>query len=170
MPSQLEGRFRCLHLLHYSFVPNERRPSEAHLACIYLGSYNLRQVICVPSATELAFVENFDCVFIFAQVWERETLAFCMKPSVAMSSRWFALSGRLALKGCLGSHCVSQLIRGEGRDGLAPHTERQTQSKQWEGPGKTRPASDKAQQIRADHNKAKRSSQSSAARRQRLCL
>lgn len=80
--------------------------------------------------TELAFVENFDYVFMFAQVWKRETLAICMKPPVVMSSRWFVLSGRLALKGCLGSHCVSQLIRGEGRDGLTPHTERQTQSKQ----------------------------------------
>lgn len=52
-----------------------------------------------------------------AQVWKEET------PAVVMSDRWFALSGVRVLKGCLGSHRVSQLMRGEGRDGPAPHGE-----------------------------------------------
>lgn len=43
--------------------------------------------------------------------------------AVVMCGRWFALSGRRVLKGCLGSHRVSQLMRGEGRDGPAPHTQ-----------------------------------------------
>lgn len=71
---------------------------------------------------------HFDCVFIFArecaQVRQEETLRYpCVESAVVMSGRWFALSGRLALKGCLGSHRVSRLMRGEGRDGPAPRRE-----------------------------------------------
>ncbi|KAK2904067.1 hypothetical protein Q8A73_010724 [Channa argus] len=39
-----------------------------------------------------------------------------IESAVVMCGRWFALSGRLVLKGGLVSHRVSQLIRGDSRD------------------------------------------------------
>lgn len=65
-------------------------------------------------------------VFIFAgeyaQVWEKEAPAFCIKLPDVFSVTWFALSGRPILKSCLG-HCVSEPMRAEGRDRRTPHRE-----------------------------------------------
>lgn len=67
-------------------------------------------------------------------------------------SRWFVLNGRLVLKGCLGSHCVSQLMRGEGRDGCTSHRETDT-VKTMKEPWLNTASTSRAQQVGADHNK-----------------
>lgn len=81
-----------------------------------------------------------------------------------MCSRWFTLTGRLALKGCLGSHRLSQLMRGDGGDRSTSHRETDA-VKTVRVPWKNTASTSWAQQIRADHNKVDQRSQSSAARK-----
>lgn len=69
-----------------------------------------------------------DSSFVFFGVLELSlvavaTLVFCVKFPVVMCGRWFTLSVRLVLKGCLGSHRVSQLMRGDGKDRSISHRE-----------------------------------------------
>lgn len=122
----------------------------------------MRAFFCVAIMSDSSFV--FLVWLRRFHLWKQPPWCSASAPLLWCGGRWFTLSGRLVLKGCLGSHRVSQLMGGDGGDRSASHRETdavKTARATWQNTAST----SRAQQIRADHNKTDQSRRSSAARK-----